>query len=358
MSRLLRFSSLCLSWRGGVSPKLNRFCTKSDVKPKFLLGILLLTLSSLCSMAIFLWWEVSVTTQVSFNRESLFAAHFSAIRSIEPSFHFWLLRPPSSLGGDILDKDDLLLTDPSIRAGSSLSGVDTCFITYSPSPFVTLFVRADVKLGGLILLSVRPRNFGLGGSGETFGSWGSSVSSDAALMYSASYNCISLLLIRYLESSPSRLWLSGIELERTRGGSLSFPIEVRFGMLAALLIFPTEVGSLMPASTRNSWVLGSRFSRLEEYGVLSEDGIVPWTSSSSFSGVLQMARRLSSGEKCLEDPAEYLGGSGELNLVLVDWASALVRAGGKLSDLFRSSPRDLSLEGMAEGVANWSKLVP
>ena len=46
--------------------------------------------------------------------------------------------------------------------------------------------------------------------------------------------------------------------------SLTLPMEVRLGIEAALVMCPVVVGSLMPASTKNSWVLGSRFSKLEE----------------------------------------------------------------------------------------------
>ena len=97
-------------------------------------------------------------------------------------------------------------------------------------------MRAEVKLGGFILLSGLPRTLPVTGLGLGLGlglSTSASVSW-AALWYSASYCSISSLLIRYLASSPSMLpWLSGMEFDLLNW-SFTFPTEVRLGMLAAL----------------------------------------------------------------------------------------------------------------------------
>merc|ERR1719264_1541536 len=146
-------------------------------------GILLLTLSNLCSMATFLCWRFSAMAPVSRSNVSLLAAHFSANRSTDPSFHFWLF-VISSFGGDGLAFGT---EDFRCSIGSDFtSSVSSCLI---------------------------------GGAGSRI-SGGSGTGG---------------------------------------GGGVLMPVraEVRLGMEAALVMCPVVVGSLMPASTKNSWVLGS-----------------------------------------------------------------------------------------------------
>ena len=127
---------------------------------------------------------------VSRSKVSLLAAHFSAKRSTDPSFHFWLF-VISSFGGEHLD---LVTADFRCSISSDFtSSVSLCLVSGGSrisggsgtggGGGVLIPVRAEVKLGGLRRVSALPRglNRGLEGAG---GGDGEGVS--LALWYSAS----------------------------------------------------------------------------------------------------------------------------------------------------------------------------
>ena len=179
-----------------------------------------------------------------------------------------------------------------------------------------------------------------------------------AFWYSTSYCFISSFEIRNLENSPSRVVsiFRDSEAADEEDGDEDGPMPDKFGMLEA--DESTFVASrVTPASTRNSFADGSRFSRLDaNCGILSlwlEDGSrydevdVVFLENWAVVVVFQSKAERVAGEDDDEvedeeaslklDTSEYVfDGSGELNLCFTVPVTSRDDAGGRLSLLLLS----------------------